>query len=109
MIERKCFLTMLKIPFHDMEVIGRCHVSISSVHMLKCVIFLLYFFSDMIEKCTIMFFSIGFHIFLQTLGNISFSLTSSVKCCVCAAQVICLPKKLEGGGERMQFSDIYQF
>lgn len=75
------FLTMVKIPFHDMEVIGRCHTSNSSMHMLNCVVFLLCFFSDMKKAHALLcFLSIQFHIFLQILGDISFSLTSSVKC-----------------------------
>lgn len=86
---------MVKIPFHDLEVIGRCHTSNSNMHMLKCVVFLLYSFPDMKKAHALLcFLSIHCHIFLKTLGDISFSLTPSVKCCPYAAQVKPLPKQL---------------
>lgn len=37
--EHDWFLTMVKIPFHDTEVIGRCYMSISSMHMLKLTLY----------------------------------------------------------------------
>lgn len=89
MIERKWFLTMLKIPFHDMEVIGRCHVSISSVHMLKCVIFLLYFFSDVIEKMHYYVFFYRFPHFLADFGEyfFFFDILCEVLCLCCSGDM----------------------
>lgn len=84
-------------------------MSICSIHMLKYVVFLLYFFSDMIEKHALLCFFLYLSILLQTLGDISFSLTCSVKCCACAVRVIHLPKQLGLGVEGCSFSDTYQF
>lgn len=68
--EHVCFLTMVKIPFHDIQVIGRCHMSICSIHMLKYVVFSLYFFSDMIEKHALLCFFLYISIFCCRLWGI---------------------------------------
>lgn len=85
------------------------HIYIQHAYTEMCGILTLFLFWLDRKICTITFFSINFHIFLQTLGDISFSLTSSVKCCACAAQVIYLPKQLGVGVKGCSFSDTYQF
>lgn len=85
------------------------HVYMQHSHAQICGILTLFLFWHDRKTHTIMFFSIYFHILLQTLGNISFSLTCSVKCCACAVRVIHLPKQLGLGVEGCSFSDTYQF
>lgn len=85
------------------------HVYIQHAHAQMCGILTLFLFWHDRKPCTFIVFSIYFHILLQTLGDISFSLTSSMKCRACAAQVIHLPKQLGVGVEGCSSSDTYQF